>query len=255
MTLSHVAMALWAAGLFGNAALLAILLLRSRNRVVPWFTGWVSFNLLFTIVLFATYRLATKQTYTYVYWSGAFVDLTLQVAIVLEIARYVFRRGDRWVGDARARLFSAGVVAIVAGVLMAAMMKPITSSKLAAWGARADLGCTVLITLLFTAVMVVSHQLGVSWRSLVLREGYGVAVWSVVSFITDTLYAYWRTASHFTFLDDIRIAVYLGALGYWAITFWLPESLPVVTESVTKRRLALAKEALEYRQAGSSRSR
>lgn len=244
LNFSHTALILWAASFWANAALFLVLLLRGRVRVVPWFSAWIGFNLLYTMVLYGTYRLGTKNTYIVLYWTGAFLDLALQVCIVTEIAGYVFRRGGRWVERARVRLLIAGLSSAFAGVVMGWAMTPATASRLEGWESRIDLGATVLITIFFTSVMAVSHQLGLSWKSLVLREGYGVAAWSVFSFATDTLHAYWRTAEHFTLLEHMRIVVYLAALGYWIIIFWIPECTVEVPE-VTKRGIESMLKELE----------
>ena len=245
MSFSFTAMILWAACFLTNLTLFAVLIIRGRARMVPWFSTWVGFNLVYTLALFGAYRLGTKHTYVLLYWGGAFLDLALQVAIVLEIARYVFRRGGTWVGGAKNLLLWSGVVSIVAGVLMGLWMTPLSTSRLDAWESRVDLGATVLITLLFTAVMVFSEHLGVSWRSVILREGYGVAAWSVCSFVTDTLHAYWRTAEHFTILEHVRVVFYLGALGYWLVIFWIPEPAPLVLDSATKRSVESFRRQLE----------
>lgn len=245
MSFSLTAMILWAACFLGNLALIAVLIFRGRARMVPWFTAWVGFNLLYTLALFGAYRLGTKQSYVLLYWGGAFLDLALQVGIVFEIARYVFRRGGAWVGGAKHLLLWSGGVSVVAGVLLGLWMKPLSTSRLDAWESRVDLGATVLISLLFTAVMVLSERLGVSWRSVILREGYGVAAWSVCSFVTDTLHAYWRTAEHFTILEHLRVVFYLGALGYWLVIFWLPEPATLVPDAATKRGIESFRRQLE----------
>ena len=234
MNLSLTALTLWAASFLANAALFLVLLLRRRIAIVPWFSAWIGFNLLYTVILYGTYRLGTKETYIILYWTGAFLDLALQVGIVMEIAGKVFRRGEKWVERARERLLIAGLISAFAGIVMGWAMTPATVSRLGGVESRIDLGATVFITILFTSVMAVSHRLGLSWKSLVLREGYGVAAWSVFSFMTDTLHAYWRTAEHFTLLEHMRILVYLAALGYWIVIFWRPESalaMPEVTRN------------------------
>ena len=168
MNFSFTAIALWLAGFVGHSALLAVLVIRRRVRVVPWFTAWMVFNLAYTLALFTAYHLRAKHTYALLYWSGGFIDLLLQVSIVLEIAGYVFRRGGIWVTGAKGRLVVAGTASALGGMALSWLMTPATSTRLEGLQARADLGSTVLIELFFTAVMVTSHQLGLSWRSLVL---------------------------------------------------------------------------------------
>lgn len=245
MSFSLIAIVLWAAGFLGNSALLAVLIIRHRMRVVPWFASWIVFHLAYTLALFAAYRLGTKHLYAVLYWSGAFLDLLLQVGILVEIAGIVYRRGGAWVHGAKKRLVTAGVGSGIVAALMSWAMTPAATSRVEALEARADLGATVVITLFFTAVLVVSHQLGLSWRSFILREGYGVAIWSIFAFITDTLHAYWRTAEHFKLLDQLQVLGYLSVLAFWIVVFWLPDSEPLVPTDQEKRSIESFLQGLE----------
>jgi hypothetical protein len=245
LKLSLLARVFWAAGFLGHAALLITLTVRRRYEVVPWFSTWIAYGLVYTLALFTVYRMGSNQLYAKVYWFGAFVELLLQVSVVLEVAQYVFRRGGSWVEGAKSRLLIIGMCALCAALILGWQMKPAAASKLDALVARVDLSTTVLITVLFTGVMLVSQQLGLSWRNLVLREGYGLMIWAIVSFITDTLHAYWRTVEHFNHLEDVRMLVYLGALVYWTIVFSLPEAGPKMADTSTRRQLEQLRRSLD----------
>lgn len=218
------AMVLWAAGFVLNTALLFVLLYKRRYRTVPWFTAWIGFGCLYTITLFWGYRLGSRHLYAVLYWSGAFLDLLFQVAVVLEIAGSVLRRSGRWVEGARRRLIAIASIAPLIAFGMAWFMTPAAETRLDAFEARGSLFTTILICLLFTAVMRVSQQLGLGWRSHIMRESYGLVLWTLVAFMTDTLHAYWRTLGRFTLLENIRIVFFQIALLYWAIAFWRPEA-------------------------------
>ena len=247
MNLSLLDTFLWAAGFICNAALLFVLIYKHRYRAVPWFAAWIAFGVLQTITLFVAFRVWTRHTYAVLYWSGGFLDLLLQLAVVFEIARYVFRREDRWVEGARFRFTIMGLSApVIAGVL-AWQMVPAATSALDAWNSRASVFTTVVVCVLFSAVMLVSQQVGVGWRDLVLREGYGVIGMAIVAFITDTLHAYWRTIEHFSQLEYFRMAAYLGTLVYWMVVFWLPERVTLSVDPSTNKRLETLRRELEYR--------
>ncbi len=236
MNLSLLATLLWAAGFVCNAALLSILIYKRRWRTVPWFTAWISFGILYSVTLFTAFRVGTRHAYAVLYWAGAFLDLLFQLAVILEIANYVFRRNERWVEGARLRFILMGVLAPLTAGLMAWQMTPAASSALDAWDARASLFTTIVVCTLFSAVLFVSQQVGVGWRDLVLREGYGLIGWAIVAFVTDTLHAYWRTSQHFTALEHVRMVAYLGSLVYWMVVFWFPERvIAPVDESVNER--------------------
>ena len=243
MNLTLLDTVLWAAGFICNAALLFVLFYKRRFRMVPWFTAWISFGVAYTITLFLVTRVGTKLVYRDAYWSGAFLDLLLQLAVVLEIANYVFRRGGQWVKGAKLRLTLMGLCAPLIAGFMAWQITPAATSALDALDSRASLFTTIVLCMLFAAVMVVSQQIGVGWQDLVLREGYGLIGIAVVAFVTDTLHAYWRTIEHFSQLEYIRMIAYLGTLAYWAIIFWLPERVMTpMDESANKRLEALRRE-------------
>lgn len=239
---------LWAAGFVLNAVLLFVLLYKRRYRVVPWFTAWIGAELLYTIALFLGYKFGSKQLYAIIYWSSDFFDVLLQIAVVLEIARYIFVRSGRWVAGARVRLVVMGVAAPVIALIMAGMMKPAAETIPDAWLARASLFTTILVCLLFTSVVMSSMQLGLGLRSHVMRESYGFILWNMVAFVTDTLHAYWRTMEQFGALENIRIVVFQAALLYWSVAFWLPEPTvaPATLDTINKLDDLAAR--LEYAQ-------
>ena len=201
-----------------------VLIYKHRARSVPWFTGWIAFGCLYTIALFLIYRMGSKHFYAVVYWAGAFIDLLLQVATVLEIAHNTFSRRGRWVEGARRKFITIASAAPAVGLALALMMTPAAETKLDAWDARASVFTTALICLLFTAVMTVSQNFGLGWRNRILRESYGLVLWSLVAFVTDSLHSYWRTMGHFDALENVRIVVFQAVTLYWCVIFWLPET-------------------------------
>ena len=101
MHLSLVAIALWAAGSALNVTLVVVLFYKRRNRVVPWFTAWMTYELLYALACFLVYRTGSKETYRLVYWIGALIDFLLQIAVVGEIAQSVLKQSGRWDEGAR----------------------------------------------------------------------------------------------------------------------------------------------------------
>lgn len=249
MNLSLLATVLWVAGFVLNAALVFVLLYKRRYKTVPWFTAWISAECLYTITLFLAYRFASKHVYAVLYWSTSFLDIVLQTAVVLEIARSVLRRSGRWVEGARVRLSLMGAIAPLIAFAMAWSMTPAAETRLDEWAARGSLFTTILICLLFSGVMTASQQLGLGWQSYVMRESYGLILWTLVAFATDTLHAYWRTMEHFTLLEHVRMICFLASLIYWAIVFWLPEPEPTPITSAMIARLNALKSRLDFGEA------
>ncbi len=213
---------------------------------MPWFTLYVTSHILYTISLFLAFRFASKHTYAVLYWSAEFLDLLLQVAVIFEIAGIVLRRSARWVPGTRVRLSLIGLMAPLMAFGMAWSMNPAAESRLDALDARASVFTTVLVFLMFLGVVVASRQLGLGWRTYIMRESYGLFIWVTVAFLTDGLHAYWRTLGHFTLLENVRIAVYQMVTSYWIIVFWLPEPALRSMAAENKNSLEALAERLEY---------
>ena len=223
MNLSVIAVLLWAVGSALNAALVIVLLYKRRWKIVPAFTAWMIFQLIFAAACFFVYRFGTKDVYRWVYWLGALVDFVLQLAVVLEIGFRVLKRNGQWVEGTKGAVLPFAVLGPVIAAVMAITMTPAATSLLNSLAARASLFTTILICFLFAAVVRASQRLGLDWVSHIARESYGLTLWTLAAFITDTLHAYWRTMRHFQELENIRIVFFQVSLLYWCVAFWLPE--------------------------------
>lgn len=217
----------WAAGYFWTAALFVVLLYKRRYKTVPWFTAWIGLGLADNVLLVLAYRLGSKHLYAGMYWGVAFFDLLLQIAVVFEIAGAAMRRSGRWVEGTRIRLVLLGAIAPLFAFGLAWFMTPAAETRLDAWDARANLFITALICVLFSGVVTVLQQLSLGWRNHIMREGYGLMVWTVVSFLTDTLHSYWRTMGNYSALEYARIGIFQAVSLYWIVAFWFPELEPV----------------------------
>ncbi len=236
----------WAAGFGLNALLVIVLFWKGKWKVVPWFTGWISFATVSTIAMYFGHLYGGRHVYSVLYWSSAFIDVGLQLAVVGEISGFVFKREMGWVGSAKKKLLCSAVVVVLIAALMALNITPAADSARDALFSRASLFVTLLVTGLFTAVMAISQQVGVSWKSIVIREGLGFLALNLVSFVTDTLHAYWRMAEHFGDLERLRVTVYIATLIYWVVVFWLPEKHAGVVDAPTEAMLRDFRSKLKY---------
>ena len=241
---------LWAAGFLLNAVLLCVLLLRRRYRTLPWFTAWIGFGSLFTILLFVANRLGLHRAYVVTYWSGALVDLAFQVAVVVEIGRIVLRRSGRWVEGAKGRFVAMALGGATLAAALTFAVKPLADGALSLWTMRGNLFTALLICFLFTAVVAASQQLGLGWRNFVMREGYGLTVWALTGFVVETMHGYFGSQRYFKTLDHIEMAVYLGSLTYWIVAFWLPEAAPEVIPPAQRKQYSALQKELQFRTPG-----
>lgn len=237
MHLSLLDNALWAAGFFSHVALIVILISRQRVRSFPLFTAFVADEILTTIALFATYRLAGAHAYARVYWSSAALEFLLIVALLAEIAYIVFRPASRWIAHSRARLICFGLAAILLASGLSLWVDPHQTTWLDLWRIRANLFTSILTCELFTVILLTSQRMGLHWRSHVMHLGYGLTTWALVSFLVDGLHAYWGRAHYFTALEHLRSLAYLGTLSFWIGAFWRDEpksalATPAMQETV-----------------------
>ena len=239
MKLSLLEIALWAMNSVLNVVLVLVLTLKKRWRIVPLFTVWIAYGLIYALACFLDYRLGSKESYRVVYWIGALGDFLLQIAVVAEIARSALKREGRWVEGVKEAILPFLVIGPILAAGLATWITPAASNSLDGLASRASLFSTVLVCFIFIAVVRATQNLGLDWRSFIARESFGLTVWTLVAFVTDSLHAYWRTMGHFAILENTRIAVYQGVLMFWCIAFWLPEpEVPVMPSSLKEKYLS-----------------
>ena len=242
MRVSTIELVIWTAGFATNFLLLIVLMIRRSYRVQPWFSCWIAFGCANTAVLYwVSQRSDRPHLYFDIYWLGAAIDLVLQCIVLIELARSVLRREGKWVEEIGKQFWLAALTALVIAIALSARMHPATTSPVDELFARANLFMTVLFCFVFTSVMVFSHRCGLAWGNRAARVGYGLMFWTILSFLTDTLHTYWRTAPYFDCLENARSIFYLAVLTYWIFIHWaevpsmdrqLPSPAFVSTQSI-----------------------
>ena len=241
--LSLLEVALWVANSILSLVLVFVLFFKRRWRVVPWFTAWMSYSLLYALSCFLDYRLGSGQSYKLVYWIGALGDFLLQIAVVGEIARSALTHQGRWVEGVRAAVLPVAVTGSVIAALLTLLVTPAASNLLDGLAARASLFSTILVCFLFVAIVRATQNLGLDWRGFVARESFGLTIWTLGAFITDSLHAYWRTIQYFGALENIKIGLYQAVLLFWCVAFWVPEpDAPTMPADIKKEYLARIQE-------------
>jgi hypothetical protein len=223
---------LWAAGFIVNAALLLVLIWKERWREFPVFTSWMAFDVLLTIALFGIYREGLSRLYGEVYWLSAIVDFLLQIGVVLEMARIVLRPTGTWLRDARTRFLLIGSLGALLAAAVAFAIQPATPTSLDAWEVRGNLFTSMIVCELFLAMMMSANRLGLHWGNHVMGLSRGLTVWAMVAFSVDALHGVFGATGTFNMLERVRSIVWIGAVGYWAVVFWRPqtERLPLSPE-------------------------
>ena len=221
LTLTNV---LWATGFFGHVALLGVLFCKVRSNRFPVFTALIAFHVFVTILLFQITRHGSPHAYSVAYWSAAFLDYIFQIALIFEIARIVLRPTGTWVSDARQSFLLWGGLGLVLAATAAWGLGSPTAKGLNLWEERVTLFTSLLTCELFTAMIVIANRLGLQWRSHVIALGQGLTLWALLNLGSDVLHVLAGWQRDFALYDDIREFAYLGALLFWIVSFWLPET-------------------------------
>lgn len=223
MTLSTLDTVLWVAGFVGQATLLFVLLLRSRWRPVPVFTGFVGFSALRTASLFLINRYGTRHGYFLAYWITGFADYGFQIALILEIALDVLRPGGRWILEARRAFLLWGVAGLLLAVALSLYMGPPESKGLDLWDARITVFTSLLTCGLFLAMATAANRLRLGHRGFALAIGQGLTAWAFIALLEDFGHVALGWNRQFIVLVHVRMLVYIAVLLYWIVTFWRSE--------------------------------
>jgi hypothetical protein len=233
MRLSWLDNVLWAASIVGNLALFIVLLTRKRWHSYPIFTALIGYYFLEGILLlFVSHYFAPH--YAQIYWFSFCIDISLQIALIVEIARNVLRPTGTWVRDARMSFIIFGLLGAIIALGLSYAINPHVPKSIGAWGQRTFLFTSLLFCELFLAIMFSSRNLGLEWRNHVMGLGQGLTAWALISAGVDAAHSYLSETyiSDFRGLEHVRSLAYVGAVVYWIAIFWVnePERRPLSPE-------------------------
>ncbi|MEA2544083.1 MAG: hypothetical protein QOH35_5449 [Acidobacteriaceae bacterium] len=212
---------LWAAGPVLNAALVGVMCLRRRLRTFPVLASWCIFTVLSTIAHFFAYRVGSDRVYATVYWVAEGLDALLQIGVVAEVAHIVFHsRGP--LGKHGTWLTSLIAVGVIAFAIVW-WIHPTSPTVAGVWQIRGDLFTSLIVSGMFTLVLLTSQRLGFHWRSHVMSIGYGLMVWATVALVIGLLHGYLGRSGHYLGIEHARMVVYLSILSYWIVALWRDE--------------------------------
>jgi hypothetical protein len=223
MNLSALDWMLWVGILVGEVALFSILIICRRWKEFPIFTTLTGFDTVVSILLMGIYLHHSPIWYARVYWTDDFVDFALQLGVIWEIASIVMRPTGSWVRDARKQFILWGAAGILLAAALPWLVTPPAASLLERLEVRGNLFTSLVTCELIAVVTRTSKSLGLGWRNHVMALGNGLTAWAVSAILVDGLHGYLGTKYDFTALEHARMFVYLAALGYWAVQFWLEE--------------------------------
>lgn len=215
--------ALWAAELFGNAALFAILIFRQRWRDFPVFTVFQSLTVVEGVLLYAVNLHGSLIWYERVYYAADCLNAVFEAGMVWEIARVVLRPTGTWVRDAKRQFILWGLT----GILLAATL-PLLSVRpdpnlLRVWDTRIGLFTDIVIIELIIVLLLTSSRLGLAWRNHVMALATGLGVTAAVGSVINGLHGLLGVHRAYIVLEQIGQFAFPLIFLYWIVQFWREE--------------------------------
>lgn len=232
MALTWKDIALWIVGFGTLAPLFAILLLRRGGKQFPWFTAYVGFALLEDMVSIVEFK--WPHLYFWLYWGGQVGEVILQVAVVVEIARHVFRPFGNWAYGTRSFWIGTCGVSLVAAVGLTFAASPKAPSDTWAWVIKANFFSVMLICMISVAVLITARRYGLGWRNHVMGLAQGWMVWAFATFVVQTCQSYLGYTPWYLKLVQISQLVSICATVYWSSVFWREEPVRVMSPEMHK---------------------
>lgn len=219
--------AFWTASFAALLALFAILVGKGRAKQFPIFTTLIGFDAAQSVALFLT--LKHPPIYARLYWYGQLVDFLLQIGVVVEIARQVFKPFGRWATAARSFWIAACGLSLVAALGLTFVASPHAPTYTWAWVIKGNLFAIMLTCMIAIAVLVTARQYGLGWRNHVIGLAQGWTFWAFISFVVETFHSYYGYSAFYEHLAYVREFANLAAEVYWIFVFWQEEPSRVLS--------------------------
>lgn len=223
---------IWAACLFGEAALALILIIRGGIRSFRFFSGWIFFLLLRDVTLFELHRREMDDAYSWVYWNSQIPELALVIGIAWDIVGQVLRYEGKWIWGVKKPFILSALGAVTLAVLMTAALHPVYPHTFVGWLYPSNLFCSVLILELGVAVIITASRSRLTWRNRVNGLSTGWMIWSFVMFLAEAARSYYPHSRIDWYLGQVRLYAFFVAVLYWMLVFWRrdPERKPMPAE-------------------------
>lgn len=227
---------IWISTAIGDVFLLVVLFRRNLWRRFPFFSAYTAFDLVREVVAVPA-MLHGPTTYFYIYWSLALVGSLLQIALLFELARHIFRpieaipRSSIIFG-----MIMAGTAVITVFAWTASLPIAVVRS-LPRDVTGLDLLLTCLRFALFAVMACFSRFLGLHWRHHVYGITAGLGIYSCVDLICAAMNA--EFGAHGIFALQVSKFSYLLAMAAWCFILARKEPARIL---VTPSMLALLRE-------------
>jgi hypothetical protein len=247
-----------AVGLLLQASLCFVIFRKGMARFYPIFVLYLLLNL--AEDPFSWFLNGWGDAYRRYYFVVTILDYILQLLIVFEIGRNVFRPAKRSIPIPVMPIATVGILlcAIVAASF-APQVQAAGAERLVQVSLQVTLGLAILKLLLFAALAGFAQVLGIGWKSHVLQLATGLAFYAGVSLLIQISSSHVlitdRTAyiAHLSRLMQIQSIAYNGTLAFWIWAFsrneaprkdftpQMQEVLVTIAQSAKRTRLSVTR--------------
>ncbi len=189
-------------------------------RTLPVFTSYIAWTILTDA---ANYLISHRfpGIYQKTYLIEIVPDALLQLAVLVELAWSVLRPSRSILP--RGTLYLIAGLIVVAGLILwplAGMAVPQNLSAHAELYVHFQETIAILRVVCFLLMAGFSQVLSIGWKDRELQVATGLGFFSIVSLIVAVLHSHQEAGTHlYHWLDNAIAASYVGALGYWIVSF------------------------------------
>lgn len=240
MELTSLDNTLWALSFVGNCSTILVLAWKKRVKTFPVFSALFVANVFRSVVLFATSRYGSSQLYFVIYWSSAFLDTLLQISLIYELVKHVFRPFGFWATDVRRVVMSSTVFLIAIAVGLTFLAAPTARSLQVRMAIRGDFFSSCLISELLVLMLVLSSKFRFRWRTQAARIALGYGIYALFGVLVDSAHSYIEAVPNVKLHKDIshlQIMLYLICLTYWTLTLMASEPQPAPMPEALRTQL------------------
>jgi hypothetical protein len=216
--LTRIDYSLWAAAFILHLALLFTLFYRRRVKAFPFFTSLITLSVVRTVILYLIFSYGSKQAYFNTFWSLGVLDVILQLGVVYEVASRVFRPLNVWAPDVRSNFLWLLNISTTIALALAWAENPAARNTVQALVARGNLFAAALESEILVAMVALSANANLPWKTHVAKIARGLGVYSLVSVLFECAQSYTgisRMLPTLSTLNHLLIGVYLGCVIYW----------------------------------------
>ena len=246
MTLSVLDNALWAAGLLGHAALLGVLLLRKRWRLLPVFTLFVAFQVARTCLLFLVLKYGSGHQYFLSYWMTGFLDYVFQLGLIFELAGIALRPTGTWIRDAHTAFIAWSAVGLVLAAGFGMLLHPSELRGLDLWDLRVTVFTSMLTCEVFLSMSFAANRLGLRQGRYEVAIGQGLGFWALISLLEQFAHGILGWDRPFDLFTHLRMGLYIVILVYWIRVLWRPQPQQAPPSPEMQRYLVALHAQVQY---------